>query len=211
MNCKFCQSQNDADSIFCKNCGSRIAADASAPAAEPAASQATFFEANPYAVEAPKKKLNPIVLIAAVAAAAIVVIAVVGLSMNNNSSSANDYSSSETWDDTSTEELLPDTSWVPAGFTLYDDNIAYKWSTTEGSDPCSDCNFWKMKVVPHYGCSNGVYGEINMLDSAETRVDWTNDSLPSLDAGQTGLLVFENYPWDDAIDSGEIVELNCHP
>jgi hypothetical protein len=211
MNCKFCQSQNDADAVFCKNCGSRIVAETSAPAAQEPASQSTFFEANPYAPAPTKKKLNPVVLIAAIAAAAIVVIAVIGLASNNPMSSSDDYSSSETWDDTSTESLVPDTSWVPAGYTLYDDNIAYKWTTQEGSDPCSDCNFWKVKVVPHYGCSNGVYGEINMLDASETRVDWTNDSLPSLGAGETGLLVFENYPWDDSIDTGELVELNCHP
>lgn len=211
MNCKFCQSQNDVDAVFCKNCGSRIAADTSTPATSEQGSQATFFETNPYASAPKKKTLNPIVLIASLAAAAIVVIAMVGLSSNGSTSNSEDYNSSETWVDTSAESLVPDTSWVPAGFTSYDDNLAYKWSTTEGSDPCSDCNFWKMKVVPHYGCSNGIYGEINMLDGSDTRVDWTNDSLPSLGAGETGLLVFENYPWDDSIASGEIVELTCHP
>lgn len=209
MFCRFCGAKGQDGSVFCNQCGSRIASSATTTEANPVASDGTdaptsYFETNPAAPVPNQKKPLLIGLIA------VAVLAVIGFAISvggSNQTVEEDYSYTAPVE----EEPVIDYSWVPDGYDWHSDDFATKWVTNEGDWPCSDCNFWKLKIVPHYDCYSGVYAEINMLDSAETVVDWTNDSLPSLSAGQTGLLVFENYPFDDNIDSGQLTELTCHP
>lgn len=200
MFCSFCGAAEKADAIFCSKCGSRIAAsDHSMSASQESDSPLTYSE------PALKKKSNK----ALIAIPIVAVLAIVGIvfALQSNQVVEESYVPA---DSEIIEEPIIDKSWVPAGFDWHSDEFATKWVTQEGDWPCEDCNFWKLKVVPQYDCSRGVYAELNMLDYAETVVDWSNDSLPSLSAGQTGLLVFKNYPYDEGIDSGQLTQLNCN-
>jgi hypothetical protein len=200
MFCSFCGAKEKADSIFCSKCGSRLAmAEDTAPDANDSDVNSTHLP--------PIQKSKPKLVLVFVAAA--VVIAALGLVFAFQSNQVTEEAYLPPSPEL-IEEPIIDKSWVPAGFEWHSDDFATKWVTQEGDWPCSDCNFWKLKVIPQYDCSNGVYAELNMLDSADTVVDWSNDSLPSLSAGQTGLLIFENYPYDEGIDGGQLTELKCN-
>jgi hypothetical protein len=201
MFCRFCGGQEKADAIFCSKCGSRISIDNEHAEAEPALSvDATQDQAQQ------KKKPKTVVL----AVAIVAVLAAIGIAIGAQSRSTLEATNAPTDTSLIEEEPVIDKTWVPDGYEWQNDEFAVKWVTNEGDWPCDNCNFWKLKVVPHYDCNSGVYAELNMLDYAETVVDWTNDSLPSLSAGQTGLLIFENYPYDEGIDAGQLTELTCH-
>lgn len=104
-------------------------------------------------------------------------------------------------------ENLP---WYPKGYTEYDSDLAYKWTTHKRSADCSDCIYWTMQVIANTGCLGGVYAELNIMRNGEV-VDWTNDSVPSLAAGQVAFLEFISYQ-DGSGSSyqGQLTSLNCH-
>ena len=103
--------------------------------------------------------------------------------------------------------LASQVPWYPEGFDSYSSTIAYKWTTREGSWPCTGCSFWKMTIIAKNGCPNSVYAELNILRGGAV-VDWTNDSLPSIRAGEPAILTFIDYPYNSS-NSGRLVELNC--
>lgn len=103
-----------------------------------------------------------------------------------------------------------DLTWAPKSFSQYDEKIAYKFTTAKGSSPCQDCNYWKITVIANYGCTDGVYAELNMMDSSGTVIDWSNDSIPYLGPGQKAVLTFKNYPWDSNLETGQLTKLTCY-
>lgn len=198
--------------MFCGTCGSKLIEKTF-----PEAISQTAFDPYEFTKNHEPKRSTKGWLVAFVAVVAVVIVGVATTLNSNSGSTTTDtslsdetYSSSETY--TTGEDYAPEApvEWAPAGFDTYDDDLAVKWVTNEGDWPCDDCNFWKLKVISQYGCPNGVYGEINMLDANDTVVNWTNDSIPSLGSNQSAILIFENYPYDDYIESGQLVELNCH-
>ena len=105
------------------------------------------------------------------------------------------------------EEIRNDITWVPDKYTAWssDKTIAYKWNSSASSD-CYSCRYWNLDIVTKYGCSNGVYGELN-IERGGVVVSYTNDSLPYLGAGDKGRLTFETY--EDGSLQGSLVELRC--
>lgn len=101
-------------------------------------------------------------------------------------------------------------NWAPTGYTQWDESLAYKFTTNDGSWPCEDCNFWKVTVLANQDCPGGVYAELNMLDDSDTVVDWTNDTVSYLGAGQKAILKFEHYPYDDTYKTGQVTQLECN-
>lgn len=101
-------------------------------------------------------------------------------------------------------------NWAPKGFSKFDESIAFKFTTSKGQSPCSDCNYWKVTIIANEECKDGVYAELNMLDSSGTVLNWSNDSIPFLGARQKAVLTFENYPYDSNLDSGELTDLACY-
>jgi hypothetical protein len=99
-------------------------------------------------------------------------------------------------------------SWVPAGFSIYDDSIAYTW-VSGGPDPCGSiaCSYNTMDIYAHYGCPEGVYVEVNFL-SGGVVVDWSNDTVPALAAGQTAQLQFVSYQGN--VDSAQVASMSCY-
>jgi hypothetical protein len=82
--------------------------------------------------------------------------------------------------------------WYPRGYSEYSTGIATKWDNS-GGDDCYDCTYAKLLVLSQDGCPNGVYAEVNFLNSAGAVEDWTNDTVPSLGVNGVALLKFESY------------------
>ena len=103
--------------------------------------------------------------------------------------------------------LASQVPWYPDGFSEYGTNLAFKWTSREGSWPCTGCSFWKLTVVTKLGCPNSLYGEMNITRGGAV-VDWTNDRIASLRAGEKAVLTFIEYPYNSN-NSGRLTELTC--
>lgn len=105
------------------------------------------------------------------------------------------------------ERIRNDVTWVPEDYYAWTDDksIAYKWISNGGTD-CYDCYYWTLEVISKYGCTDGVYGEMN-IERNDVVVSYTNDTLNYLGPFQPGRLTFETY--EDGDISGDLVELNC--
>jgi hypothetical protein len=126
----------------------------------------------------------------------------------SSTSSSSDSLTSSTESEFDTSDPGLDTSWTPAGFNEWDDNVAWKW--VERESDCSDCIYWHVQIVTNMGCPNGVYSSINISENDEV-VDWTNDSIPYLGPGQKAVLAFEKYGLSGSGSDyeGSLTELNC--
>ncbi len=130
-------------------------------------------------------------------------------SCSSTSSTSDSLASSiETEAEADTSDFGVDTSWTPAGFNEYDENVAWRW--VERESDCSDCIYWHIQIVTNMGCPNGVYSSINISENDDV-VDWTNDSIPYLGPGQKAILAFEKYGLSGSGSDyqGSLTELNC--
>ena len=105
------------------------------------------------------------------------------------------------------ERIRNDVTWVPDGYYAWTDDksVAYKWINGAGND-CYDCRYWTLEVISKYGCSYGLYGEMN-IDKNGIVVSYSNDTLNYLGPYQAGRLSFETYI--DGSITGDLTELNC--
>lgn len=121
--------------------------------------------------------------------------------------SSND-SAVEQEQDFSTSASIEDDSWVPGGFNKWDGNVVWKW--VDRDVDCSECVYWHIQILSRDGCPSGVYASINISKNDEV-IDWTNDSIPYLGAGQKAVLEFKKYSLSGSGSNyqGELTELNC--
>jgi hypothetical protein len=105
------------------------------------------------------------------------------------------------------ERIRNDVTWVPSGYTAWNDDksVAWKWIKNASND-CYSCRFWTVEVVSKYGCSNGVYGELN-IEKNGVVVDYSNDTINYLGPFQAGRFTFETYV--EGSISGRMTEINC--
>ena len=105
------------------------------------------------------------------------------------------------------ERIRNDVTWVPDGYYAWTDDksVAYKWINGAGND-CYDCRYWTLEVISKYGCSDGLYGEMN-IEKNGIVVSYSNDTLNYLGPYQAGRLSFETYI--DGSITGDLTELNC--
>lgn len=105
------------------------------------------------------------------------------------------------------ERIRNDVTWVPDGYYAWTDDksVAYKWINGAGND-CYDCRYWTLEVISKYGCSDGLYGEMN-IEKNGVVVSYSNDTLNYLGPYQAGRLSFETYI--DGSVTGDLTELNC--
>lgn len=105
------------------------------------------------------------------------------------------------------ERIRNDVTWVPDGYYAWDEDKSVAWKWINGADvDCSDCTYWTVEVVSKNGCSDGLYGEIN-IEKNDVVVGYANDTLNYLGPLQTGRLTFIEYPYDNL--QGSVTELNC--
>lgn len=77
-----------------------------------------------------------------------------------------------------------DTSWIPAGYTAWDDNVAWKWaddSTFQCGSYDEACN--AVDLVTHYGCPNGIFVEMAAVDDSGVVRDKGNEITAAVPAG----------------------------
>lgn len=102
--------------------------------------------------------------------------------------------------------------WWPDGFNSLGLNPSFAVQWVKGAeDPCgsSACNYWTINIVSQSGCPGGVYVEVNMLDSAGTVFDWSNDTVPALAAGQVAQLQFLTYAPRDG-SKAQVANVSCY-
>lgn len=122
--------------------------------------------------------------------------------LNNTISRASDAGC-----DITRPKLQPAKNWYPKGYNVRPDGeLAFKF--VRSNPDCYSCSAAAVNVVSKNGCPGGIYAEANVLDSAGTVIDWTNDSVPSLAPGQKARLNFTTY--QDNADTIQIVDMTCN-
>lgn len=169
-------------------------------------------------------------LLIGLTAVVAVLLAIVGMSLasagrNNTASQDSSTSQQDTSSDPAKGGLdsssdsgssFNSASWVPAGFTLWDQDIfdydmAYKFVTDSYDSSqvdCSGCSFWVIEAVSELSCPGGAYAEVDVLDSSGTKIDFTNDVVDYVGIGDTVTFVLKTY--EDAAETAQITELNCY-
>lgn len=84
---------------------------------------------------------------------------------------------------------------------------AATWEWVDAAECSEGTRCWQITVSSDSGCPNGLYGELNILDTNGTVIDYTNDTLGRLGAGGSAILTFDYY--GDGAESGEIAKLEC--
>lgn len=96
--------------------------------------------------------------------------------------------------------------WYPVGFKAsFEGAIAWKW--VDRYEDCYSCRYSHVEVISKEGCLGGLYAEVNFLHNGKA-IDWTNDSVPRLSAGQRAILTFRSY--NDNADQTEAPSFTCH-
>ena len=134
-----------------------------------------------------------------------------GTSGNSNSSdstaSADKTSSSATDFLTPSAEPTPTVTadWFPAGFHVWPDdpNVAFKWAN--GSCDYYKCTF--ANFISQYGCSS-FYAAVNLLDSSDAVIGYSNGTLPSLAPMQIAKLRFDDIEGNSS--SSLMSEIKCY-
>jgi hypothetical protein len=101
---------------------------------------------------------------------------------------------------------VEDTSWIPAGYTAFNSDVAWKWSA-DGSYTCSYRSCSQIEVVSKNGCDN-LYAEASLLDRSKNNVGYTNATTSSLQPMQKALLMFES---DNGIyNTIQLSKISCY-
>jgi len=97
------------------------------------------------------------------------------------------------------------TPWYPDGFKEhFTTGIAFRKS--EKSLSCGSCRGVGYEVVSITDCPNSLYVEGNIFDASGVLIDWTNDSVGSLKAGQIAYIELTSYSGGERI---EISKVSC--
>lgn len=104
--------------------------------------------------------------------------------------------------------LAASVPWYPDGYYEWasDSNLAWKWVDGYNCNLGDWC--WHIKVITASGCPGGLYAEMNILDSGDNVVDYTNDTVARLGAGSTAILEFATY--NSVHASGQMATITCH-
>jgi hypothetical protein len=104
--------------------------------------------------------------------------------------------------------LAASVPWYPEGYYQWseDSNVAWKWVDVYDCSYADWC--WKAKIISATGCPDGLYAEINILDSADNVVDYTNDTVSSLGPMDTALMEFGTF--NSVHDAGQMSKISCH-
>jgi len=101
---------------------------------------------------------------------------------------------------------VEDTSWVPAGYTAFNNDVAWKWSAS-GSYSCESGRCSQIEVVSKNGCSS-LYAEVSELDGSNNNVGYTNATTSSLQPKQKALLMFRTY--NDNAKNFQLSKISCY-
>ncbi len=111
----------------------------------------------------------------------------------------------------SASTTVEDTSWIPAGFNSYlgDSNLAWRWgSKSETNCTYSDGSCWSIVAIAKNGCPRSLYGEINIFDSNDVQISYTNDTLGTVAPMQKVKLTFDTF--EESASSANISRFSCY-
>ena len=99
-----------------------------------------------------------------------------------------------------------DLSWIPSGFTQYNDDTAVRFRKADEIKCGYRDSCYQMELVTKNGCSS-LYVELNLLDSAGNNVGYTNDTTSGLQPKQKAILTFSA---SEEGKSAKISKINCY-
>jgi hypothetical protein len=141
-------------------------------------------------------------------------IATINFASSPSSTSAlSDLLTSPNSTSSSSTNTSADTTWVPAGFTIWSGNpsIAWRWSN-QSSYSCSDYGCVSAEFVSNVGCPSGLYAAINWLDApvgtGGSVVSYANATLPSLQTLQVAKLKFDDI--EGTGKSAQMATITCY-
>ena len=100
-----------------------------------------------------------------------------------------------------------DNSWVPEGFTKYDDEVAWRWSPRDSYNCRRNRSCLQIEVVPKTGCDS-LYAKASLVDSSGNNVGYTNESTSDVSAGQKALLMLDTYR--DNFSTFRLAKISCY-
>lgn len=165
-------------------------------------------------IDTRKSLSKKIALIAGAVALCFSVIATVSFAKSSSSlSGLNDILNISSSVSGSDGGVTADTSWVPAGYTVWSENpnIAWRWAD-QSTYSCGDYGCVEAEFVSSLGCTSGVYAAINWLDGAVgaggSVVSYANATLPSLQPLQVAKLRFDDIEGNGK--SAQMATITCY-
>jgi hypothetical protein len=101
------------------------------------------------------------------------------------------------------EAPIEDTSWVPSGYSAYNNNVAYKWS--EGGYTCTFGRCAQIEIYSKEGCSS-LYVEANKMKGTNN-VGFTNATTTNLAPLGKAVLKLES---GEGFDTFQISKISCY-
>jgi hypothetical protein len=99
--------------------------------------------------------------------------------------------------------LADSVPWYPEGFEAFSADVATKFVRGRG---CDYGSCWNYDIVTKRPCSL-LYVEMNIFDSSDSLVDWTNSTARNVVAGE--IVKVQMNTFEDAAESGRITEITC--
>lgn len=100
--------------------------------------------------------------------------------------------------------------WAPAGMTAYGAGLAWEWTPTA----LVDCKVYQdgcygITVATQYGCPNGIFIEVSILDASGASIDKANDITAGLSAEGTAKSVLSPPGGAPKGAKAKLTRLNC--
>jgi hypothetical protein len=129
---------------------------------------------------------------------------------DSKTASASSEAATQQLDSSGSDPAGTDVAWYPTGFKLSSDpDVAWQWTDNANCNGLSDyC--WGILITTNRDCSN-VYAQVS-IEQNGTVVDYANDMLGAISAGQTGALNFEWFSEDSTTGtaSATLTEIDCY-
>ncbi len=97
--------------------------------------------------------------------------------------------------------------WYPKGYKEYYPSLAFK-EANFNVDCYSRCLYWRYDVISKDGCPGGLYLEVQMTDSSDRVIDWTNESIQSLAPMQKARVLFKTY--EVSANTWDFSDVSCY-
>lgn len=102
-------------------------------------------------------------------------------------------------------------AWAPAGMTAYGAGLAWEW-TPQTQVTCKtyqDGSCYGVTVATQFGCSDGVYVELSIIDSSGASVGRANDITAGLTTGGKAKVALDMPGGAPKGAKARLSKLNC--
>jgi hypothetical protein len=135
----------------------------------------------------------------------IILLAIIGGASGGGKSST----SSTTTSSSSSSSSSAATNWFPAGFHQWsqDSNMAVMWAPKGYTCKQYENACYKAIFISKNGCPTEFYAAINLLDSSDSVITYSNGTLPSLLPMQKATIDFDDI--DGTSKSAQMSTITC--